>query len=438
MTVKTTVEQRRRFWERHQAGETYQAIANDYGLSKECIRYWCRRQRDGGSCRTRRRRRRKRGLLSTFHPLVPYVLLRLRRKHPGWGPALLRYHMSQRSSLQGKRLPSETQIGRYLHQWERFRRQRKAKPEKRPRPDEATRVHQRWQVDFKLGIPLEDNTQVNLHTVRDVVGAVCTTAAITPAGPVGPPARRVTRREVQTTLRAAFRRWGTLPEEVQTDGDTIFIGRPDDNFPSHFTLWLVGLGVRHLVTRAATPTDNAEVERGHRTINEYTMIGHQHLPAPELQQVLDQAVEELAFHLPSQAHGCNGRPPVQAHPELLRQPRPYTPEQELALFDLTRVDRYLACITLVRKVTEVGQINIGGRRERYSVGRDYAGHYVQVRFDPEDRHFVFFLETEPDQEIGSKPARNLEIADITDLIPDNADVPLQQLPLPLLFEGVSC
>ena len=28
MTVKTTEEQRRRFWERHQAGETYEEIAS--------------------------------------------------------------------------------------------------------------------------------------------------------------------------------------------------------------------------------------------------------------------------------------------------------------------------------------------------------------------------------------------------------------------------
>ena len=43
------------------------------------------------------------------------------------------------------------------------------------------------------------------------------------------------------------------------------------------------------------------------------------------------------------------------------------------------------------------------------------------------------------QEIGRRPARNLEIEDLTGLIPWPADLVPQQLPLPLSFvEGVSC
>lgn len=437
MTVKTTEKQRQRFWERHQAGETYQEIADDYGLSKGCIRYWCRRQRDGGSCHSRWRRR-KQGLLSSFHPLVRYVLLQLRLQQPRWGPRTLRYHMGQRLSLAGKRLPSETQIGRYLHQWPRFRRERKRKPSKRERPDPATRVHQRWQVDFKLGIELEDGTQVNLHTVRDHVGATCTAAAVLPSGLAGKPATRVTLKELQTTMRAGFNRWGTLPEEVQTDSEGLFVGRPDDPFPSLFTLWLVGLGIAHKVIRPGQPTDNAEVERCHRTLNDYAIVGNEHLSAPEVQERIEQAVEEMAFHLSSQAHGCHGRPPVEAHPELLQRPRPYQPHHELALFDLNRVDHYLADITLERKVNKVGQIAIGGNNKRYSVGRPFARSRVLVRFDPQDRHFVFYLKEASDKEIGRRPARDLEEANIIGLIPRDADVVPQQLPLRLQFEGVSC
>jgi hypothetical protein len=235
MMVKTSEAQRRQFWRAHQDGATYAEIAAAHGLSTECIRYWCRRQRDGGSVQTSYERE-ERGLLASFDRLVPYVVLRLRLEHPGWGPGPLRYHLAQRPSLRGKRLPSESQIGRYLHQWPRFRRQPKRKAVKGQRAKPATRVHQRWQVDFKESIPLDDGTLVNLHTVRDVVGGVTITAAVTPAGRVGRKGRKVTLRELQTTLRAGFLLWNTRPQELQTDGEALFIGDPTTPFPTPLTL----------------------------------------------------------------------------------------------------------------------------------------------------------------------------------------------------------
>ena len=51
MSKRTTVEQRQEFYGRHQAGETYPEIGEGMGVSVECVRYWCRRQRAGGSAR---------------------------------------------------------------------------------------------------------------------------------------------------------------------------------------------------------------------------------------------------------------------------------------------------------------------------------------------------------------------------------------------------
>jgi len=158
-------------------------LQSRWGVSPECVRYWCRRQRDGGDCQTRYACRSP-GLLSRFDAKVRYVILRLRLKHPRWGPSRIRLGLTKRPSLKGLPLPSETQIGRYLHQWLCFRHQRSARPvRERPRP--PTQVHQRWQLDFKMSIALQDGSQVNLHTVRDPVGAACLDAVITPAGRVG-------------------------------------------------------------------------------------------------------------------------------------------------------------------------------------------------------------------------------------------------------------
>jgi transposase InsO family protein len=432
MPVKTTDDQRKQFYQKHESGTTYAEIAAAYGLSRECVRYWCRRQRKGtkGEASVKEA---KRGLRSHFDPLVRYGILRLRLAHPRWGPSRLRYHLGKRVSTASKAVPSERQISRYLRQWPVFRRLRKRSRESHPRPHPAIRVHQRWQVDFKLGIPLTDGTQVNLHTVHDPVGAVCITACVTPAGKVGAKAQRVTVAELQATLRKGFCQWHTLPEEVQTDNEAVFVGNPTERFPSRFTRWLVGLGIRHLVIRPGKPTDNAEVERNHRTLNEYTLTGHEGCSVTPLQQILDQDWYELAFTLSSHALGCEGRPPVVAHPALLSQPRPFQPHLEVALFDLTRVDNYLAQFVWQRKVGKTGQVSLGGQHHYYSVGRPFANQIVCIRFDPTDRHLVFALADNPAQEIGRRPIRNLSVWDITGLTPAQPDYVPQQLLLPLRF-----
>jgi hypothetical protein len=300
-------------------------------------------------------------------------------------------------------------------------------------------VHQRWQIDFKVEIPLDNGTLTTVHTVRDPVGEACPGAFVFPAGKVGQKGKKVTFEQVRSVLRTCFTRWGTLPDEIQTDGEPALVGQAQDTFPAPFTLWLKGLGIDHLVIRSGRPTDNAEVERCHRTLNDYAIVGNEGADVEQLQRILDQAVYELNYELPSRAEGCGGLPPVVAHPELLQPRRPLQPEHELALFDLKRVDAYLATFTWERKVNKTGQITIGGRHQYYSVGRPHARRQVLVRFDPADRHFVFYDVDQPDEEINRRPARNLEVADRTGLETWPEGLGLQQLPLPLLFsEGVDC
>lgn len=214
MAGQTTPEKRRRFYQWQLRGRSYQKIADEEGVSKECVRYWCRRQRDGGDCLNCYRRTPV-GLLSRFEPKVRYCALRLRLEHPRWGPNRILMRMKKRSSLQGLRLPSESSIGRFLHQWERFRRRRKFEVV-RERLKQAERVHQRWQVDFKMEIPLKDASLVNLCTIRDPVGEACIGAFAFPAGR-RKPGKRVTLEQLRSALRRCFVPWNTLPEEVQTD-----------------------------------------------------------------------------------------------------------------------------------------------------------------------------------------------------------------------------
>jgi transposase len=434
MSKQTTVEQRQGFYRRHQAGETYPEIAEALGVSVECVRYWCRRQRVGGPCQTVYRPR-SGGLLSHFEAKVRYAILRLRLEHPRWGPNRILSRLKKRPSLRGLRLPKEAQIGRYLHQWLGFRRP--TKPSVRARPDQPQRVHQCWQIDFKVGIGLSDGCQVNLHTVRDPLGEAALTACVFAAGRVGQSPAKVTVSQVQTVLRRCFKQWGTLPQEVQTDGETSLVGQPQGDFPSRFSLWLKGLGIEHRVIRPGQPTDQAEVERCHRTLNDYAIVGNEKADLSQLQSLLDEAVHELIFELPSRAEGCAGRPPIVAHPELLQPPRPFQPELELAHFQLNRVDAYLATFTWRRTVSKTGQVDLAGYR--YSLGRPYARRQVTLRFDPATREFVFYHPDRPTQAVKRRPARGLDVADLTGLVEWPRGLGPQQLPLPWpALQGVNC
>ena len=437
MPEQTTPQQRREFYRRFLAGATYQEIADDVGRSRECIRHWCRVQRDGGECETTYQRQSS-GLLSQFQALVRYAILNLKRRHPRWGPRTMLAHLKECQWLHGLRLPSRASIGRYLHQWPRYRRKTRDQPASE-RPNQPTEVHQRWQVDFKVEIALNNGTLVTLYTVPDPVGASFTGAYVFPTGQVGQKGSKVTLERTRSVLGACFEEWNTLPDEIQTDGEPAWVGKAQDSFPSPFTLWLAGLDIEHLVIRPAKPSDNAEVERAHRTLNEYAMVGNEDADVEQLQAILNQAVHDLNYELPSDAKDCNGRSPVRAHPELLRPRRPYWPERELAAFDLKRVDNYLASFTWLRKVGKSGQITLGGRHQYYSVGRPYSGQHVLVCFDPQDRHFVFFdPDDDSDQEIGRRPAKDLDVADLTGLATWPEGLGIQQLPLPLIFEGVDC
>jgi len=410
--------------------QTYAEIANRYQVSRECVRYWCRRQRDGQDCRSRYHRE-KIGALGRFDPLVRFVILRLRLRHPHWGPNRILYHLKKRPSLTDLLQPSEASIGRYLHQWDRFHRHPSTKsPTQRPR--QPTRVHEVWQVDFKVGIRLPDGI-ANLHTLRDPFGEATIGGYLYPATP-GVVAKRVPMEDVRTSLRLCFKHWNTLPEVLQTDGEPSLIGKPSDTFPSLFTLWLVGMGIEHRIIRSGKPTDNAEVERAHRTLYDYAILGNQGCDLQQLQSIVQASVQELNEDLPSNAQGCAGKAPLLAHPEL-RQPRlPYQPEHELAWFNLQRVDAYLGNQTWERKVDVNGIIYMG---ERYFLGRAYSRQVVKVRFDPHDRTFVSFRLGVDDQEeeLRRWPARLLEVEDLTGLVPEPLPFGIgpQQLALPLLW-----
>jgi hypothetical protein len=259
--------------------------------------------------------------------------------------------------------------------------------------------------------------------------------------PASEPEQRVvklTTEQVQQDCRLAFSQWG-LPDAIQTDRAPIFRDKDPTPYPTRLALWWVGLGIEPRLIPRHTPKRNGTVERSHRTLDERTLSHQQFNGVDHLQRQIDADWDELNAECPSRAKGCGGQPPLVAHPELLIPRRPYQPEEEAALFDLSRVEAYLAPQSWLRLVSQVGQVSLGGYR--YGLGLAWAGQIVTIQFEPAGHQFVF-TQVRPhknrglpqlEQEPIRLAAQGLSIAELTGLPLALTELPTRQLRLPLLM-----
>ena len=407
-------------------GKRLQDLADELSCSLGCARKWWRVGREHGldGLRHSKRKRSATGALSHFDPLVAEQALYWKRQHPKRGPTRILVDMERDPALDGLALPKRTSLADFFRQaCPELLQKRQPRPS---RPPSARHVHELWQVDGKEAIRLADGTIATEFEVREPVACVCL-GAIAHAVQTAKAWRKLDLREVQADLRQVFTEFG-LPVGLQTDREKVYGRPPTEAFPTLFTLWLVGLGINHYFGRPKQATDQAHVEREHRTLFDWLERPQPLANLQELQVELGEARQMHNHVLPSDAGDCHGCPPVKAHPEVLHPLRPYHPSAELALFSPDRVDHFLAKFTWSYKVSEVGQFNI--LKRPYSVGTAHAGERVDVRFDPQDRHFVF-SEAETGITIKRCPAKGLDTAAITGLdVPSTQSGELVQLSFP--------
>jgi len=274
--------------------------------------------------------------------------------------------------LDGLVLPKRTALADFF---------REACPEllqrRQPRPaapSTARHVHELWKVDAKEAVRLADGTMAAVFEVREPIACVCLDA-IAHTVQTTEAWRKLTLRGVQADLRLVFTEFG-LPVNIQTDREKVYGRPPMEAFPTLFTLLLVGLGIDHHFTRPGRSTDQAHVEREHRTLFDWLEQPQPLANLQVLQTALDEARYMHNYVLPSDAGDCQGRPPIEMHPGVLHLLRPYHLGAELALFDLARVDRSWAQFTWSYLVSKVGQFRIA--KQTYSVGKVRAGQPVSM------------------------------------------------------------
>lgn len=419
-------------------GERLTDIARELHCSWETARKWWKRGREHGriGLGQQRKGRGAKGILSQFDPHVAEQAEQLKRLHPHWGADRVRIELAQDPSLAGEALPGRSRLAAFFKI--RCPDCVQAYHSRPPPPDPAAilpAVHAVWQLDSQEGIALGNGDTAIISNIRDPYGAA-PIASCAFSGTVTTRSRKLTFPEYRQVLRAGFTEWQTLPDQVSTDNELRFLGNPASDFPGLLTLYLVGLGIRHVLTRPGQPTDHAQIERNHRTFDNLTFSAADLQNLEHLQQALDRERQVYLHQYPAQASDCHGRPPLVAHPELLHPRRFYQPACEPLLFSMQRVFDYLATFTFQRLVSRSGCVALA---HPVSIGRQFArdlpDRKVWVRCDPAAKTWVFYRKRATDTddlvELVRRPIRHLDFEILTGL--DSA-TPLPafpvQLPLP--------
>src|SRR5215210_155863 len=220
-----------------------------------------------------------------------------------------------------------------------------------------------------------------------------------PRGPSWPPSfppreqwQEIEPLMVQSMFRNVFQEWG-LPLRVRVDN-----GHPwgtMHDLPRELALWLIGLDIAVIWNPPRTPQNNGKVERTQGVTQQWVEPA-QCADAADLQARLAWAIRVQREEYPA----VKGRSRLAAFP-LLRTPRrPYTVEQEPTVWEVERVERFLAEGAWWRHVGASGQISLYGHD--YTVGKAFRGRDVEVRFDPSSRQWI--ISDEGGEELRRHPA----------------------------------
>jgi hypothetical protein len=185
-------------------------------------------------------------------------------------------------------------------------------------------------------------------------------------------------RQIQAMFRRIFVRWGR-PDQIRVDNGYPWGSSGD--MPSELALWLIGLGVGLIWNPPAQPRCNPKVERS----NGLTQQWGEPQTCSNLRQ-LAKVLAEVGRIQREEYPALRGQTRMDVFPQLRTPRRVYRRSDESGLWELSRVDAFLAQGSWQRRASRTGVISIYGHNR--AVGRTWAQQELGVRFDPTSRCWV--------------------------------------------------
>ena len=386
MMRRTTLADRQHIVALKKAGQSHQVVADATGWSVETVRkVWRNFQRAGKAGLTAAQIGRPASRpLSTFDPLVRYVALRRKLERPHAGPDVILADMAIRPSLQGLHLPSSSSLGAYFSTFgDRLVTPRRhlQLPGQSSQLAPVTAVHECWLLDFDELLNWPGVGWANVMNVTDLATGIKIGSYVHPAGS---PQKRylISWEQIQANLRIAFSHWG-LPDRFRTDRDRRLVAPGEYPVPMPFTLWLAGLGIQHEIIQRVT--QNGGVERFHRTWEGRLLDLALGSDWQAVQDYVNYEVWRMNAVLPSRGRNCRRRPPLLVYPEARTPRRYYSFQEELRIFQLERVEAYLAEGRWLRRTSAKGQFSF--QSDVLNAKKPYARQIVMITFNARTHQF---------------------------------------------------
>lgn len=327
----------------------------------------------------------KTGTLGNFHPAIVDQLRSWRKDKVHWGPKTLCVELKKCARFEGIDIPSRASIARFLKEEGYIKTKYKTRASKNDvdRIPKSVRPHQRLQIDAKGNVEVKGVGVIGFINIKDTytniyIGTFPAHMPSIQSSPSG--------SDYRLALRLSFTEHG-LPEQIQTDHAGVFFDNQNVSpFPTLFHLWLIGLGLELVLSRVRKPTDQGQVERQHLTTwmqlkSEKGYTRWQHLYA-----YCEQRRQRLNFDIPCSTLG--NKAPLEIFPNDYHSKRCYRPELENDLFDLLKVDKYLAGQSWERTVGKNGCVKIA--KQSYSLKtKTKPGDKIKVKFNAFMRSFEF-------------------------------------------------
>lgn len=278
---------------------------------------------------------------------IEQVVIELRTAHPAWGGRKIRARLI---ALGHPVVPQPSTITAILARHQLIEPSESAKRQpfcrfEHPRPNDL------WQMDFKGDFALDDGRCFPL-TVLDDHSRFALGLLACPGQSTIP---------TQTALRAVFRRYG-LPARMTMDNGSPW-GSSNKPAHTHFTIWLLRLGVTVSHSRPHHPQTQGKDERFHRTLQAELLRYATLRTLAQCQREFDRWRDLYNCQRPHEALGMQVPasryvPSRRAFPEVL-------PPIEYDMADL------------VRKVRGWGHIKY--KSHDYFIGQAFKGLHVALR-----------------------------------------------------------
>ncbi len=430
MSKRTSLEDRVEIAEMVEAGKTNQEIMAATGWCEGTVYKWRRRVRTQGRAGLAVNfGRPKWGAMSNCSAAITWQVLAWRRAHPGWGSKTLHAELKRSAAFAGEKIPSPAVIGRFLKERGLSRNYERHSELPESQPEDMKGPHQVWQMDARGHGYVPEVGVIALVHLND-----CATHLRLLSYPVWLGAQRAQRHpdtaDYQTVLRLAFSDWG-LPEHLQVDHDSVFVDNTSKSpFPTRLHLWLVALGVSLIWSRPAQPTDQGMTERSHQLWAAQCLQGQTFASWEDLYWTLHKRRDFLNHDLPCAS--LNHQPPLVAFPQASFSGRPYRPEWEADLLDLTRVWSYLAQGHWFRQTSKDTTFSLGG--QVYYLGQPYHHTPLDITFDPIDH--LLLCHDQAGYPVACCPIQGLSLETLMGDLFAYTRLPAFQLALPFTYSDL--